>query len=120
MPPAVAGRAPDPRRSVDRRLSHPAQAADSLAPIDDGAFARRAYLDLIGLLPTPEELHAFQDDSRPDKRARLVDALLAQNGDYAEHWFSFWNDLLRNDFVGTGYIDGGRKQISGWLYDAHC
>ena len=29
---------------------------------------------------------------------------------------SFWNDLLRNDYAGTGFIDGGRKQITGWLY----
>ncbi len=44
--------------------------------------------------------------------------MLARNGDYAEHWLSFWNDLLRNDYVGTGYIDGGRKQITSWLYAA--
>ena len=31
---------------------------------------------------------------------------------------SFWNDLLRNDYVGTGYIDGGRSQISAWLYQS--
>jgi hypothetical protein len=37
---------------------------------------------------------------------------------YADHWLSFWNDLLRNDYTRTGYIDGGRKQITGWLYDA--
>src|SRR5204863_2462419 len=37
---------------------------------------------------------------------------------YADHWLSFWNDMLRNDYSGTGYIDGGRKQITGWLYSA--
>ena len=31
---------------------------------------------------------------------------------------TFWNDLLRNDYAGTGFIDGGRAQITGWLYDA--
>ena len=35
---------------------------------------------------------------------------------YAEHWLTFWNDLLRNDYAGTGYIDEGRRQITGWLY----
>lgn len=35
---------------------------------------------------------------------------------YADHWLTFWNDLLRNDYQGTGYIDGGRKQITRWLY----
>src|SRR5262249_3050092 len=37
---------------------------------------------------------------------------------YADHWLTFWNDLLRNDYAGTGFIDGGRKQISAWLYRA--
>ncbi len=42
--------------------------------------------------------------------------LLADNIRYTEHWLTFWNDLLRNDYSGTGYIDGGRKQITTWLY----
>jgi mono/diheme cytochrome c family protein len=87
-------------------------------PVDDRVFARRAYLDIIGLLPPPEELEAFVNDSRKDKRERLVDRLLARNRAYAEHWLTFWNDLLRNDYRGTGYIDGGRKQISSWLFSA--
>ncbi|MFO1499146.1 MAG: DUF1553 domain-containing protein, partial [Verrucomicrobiota bacterium] len=37
---------------------------------------------------------------------------------YAQHWLTFWNDLLRNDYKGTGYIDEGRKQITDWLYSA--
>src|SRR5207244_2373679 len=37
---------------------------------------------------------------------------------YADHWLTFWNDLLRNDYKGTGFIDGGRKQITGWLHKA--
>jgi hypothetical protein len=45
-----------------------------------------------------------------------VQNLLGRDRPYAEHWLSFWNDLLRNDYSGTGYIDGGRKQITGWLY----
>ena len=50
--------------------------------------------------------------------SKSIDELLANNHAYAEHWLSFWNDLLRNDYAGTGYIDGGRKQISAWLYRA--
>ena len=88
------------------------------APLDDATFARRVNLDLIGLLPEPGELAAFLADRRPDKRARLVDRLLANDVAYTEHWLSFWNDLLRNDYAGTGYIDGGRRQISTWLYRA--
>ena len=44
--------------------------------------------------------------------------LLADRVGYAEHWLTFWNDLLRNDYRGTGYIDGGREQITAWLYSA--
>ncbi len=86
------------------------------APASDAAFLRRAHLDLIGLLPSPQEAEAFLADRAPDKRERLVRRLLARDVDYADHWMSFWNDLLRNDYAGTGYIDGGRKQITGWLY----
>ncbi|WP_160164590.1 DUF1549 domain-containing protein [Pedosphaera parvula] len=87
-------------------------------PVNDRLYARRVYLDAIGLLPTPEQLDAFEKDKRPDKRQQLVRSLLADNQNYAVHWMSCWNDMLRNDYRGTGYIDGGRKQITGWLYTA--
>jgi mono/diheme cytochrome c family protein len=86
--------------------------------LDDAAFLRRAHLDVIGLLPTAAELRAFLEDKAGDKRQRKIEALLGQKRAYAEHWLTFWNDLLRNDYQGTGYIDGGRKAISAWLYQA--
>ena len=86
--------------------------------VSHAVFARRVYLDLIGLLPTPEELDAFVKETKSDKRARLVRRLLSDNQRYAEHWLTFWNDALRNDYRGTGYIDGGRKQVSSWLFTA--
>ena len=86
--------------------------------VNDRLFARRVYLDTIGLLPTPEDLAVFAADPRSDKRLRLIEQLLAKPAPYAEHWLSFWNDLLRNDYQGTGYIDGGRQPISRWLYSA--
>jgi hypothetical protein len=87
-------------------------------PVSDQVFARRASLDVIGLLPSPESLKEFLADHHADKRERWVQRLLADEHNYAEHWLSFWNDLLRNDYKGTGYIDGGRKSISHWLYSA--
>ena len=86
--------------------------------IDDRTFIRRAYLDVIGLLPTHEEVDVFVLDSSPKKREQLIDTLLSRDHDYTQHWLSFWNDLLRNDYSGTGYITGGRKQITEWLYTA--
>ncbi|HEY1784147.1 MAG TPA: DUF1549 domain-containing protein [Pirellulales bacterium] len=105
---------------VDRLMALYAQkhGVDVSTPVDDGTFARRLYYDLIGLPPTPEELQSFLSDSAPDKRARLAGTLLDNKSRYAEHWLSFWNDLLRNDYEGTGYIDGGRQQITAWLYEA--
>jgi hypothetical protein len=84
--------------------------------VDDRHFIRRLKLDLLGLLPTAEEVQRFVRDEDPDKHEHLVDEFLARNRDYADHWLSFWNDLLRNDYAGTGYIDGGRRQITGWLH----
>jgi hypothetical protein len=88
------------------------------SPVDDRVYARRVWLDAVGLLPPPEDLEAFVADKVPDKREKLVWRLLNDNKKYTEHWLSFWNDLLRNDYKGTGYIDGGRKQITPWLYKA--
>src|SRR6267378_5699960 len=87
--------------------------------IGDAAFARRAYLDIWGLLPPPDDLHAFVGDRTPGKRRALVQRLLADNDKYAEHWISFWNDLLRND-EGVNYYSetSSRKSISPWLLSA--
>ena len=87
-------------------------------PISDRLFARRLYLDLLGILPEPYEVRSFVSDRDPNKRANLIRSLLARDVDYADHWLTFWNDLLRNDYKGTGFIDGGRKQITKWLYQS--
>ncbi|MBD3626798.1 PSD1 and planctomycete cytochrome C domain-containing protein [Cyclobacterium sp.] len=85
-------------------------------PVDDKTYLRRIYLDIIGLLPDPETYKAFLEDSRPNKRAAWVEELLNRNDDYATHWMTFWNDALRNDYTGTGYITKGRYAITDWLY----
>jgi hypothetical protein len=85
--------------------------------VSDAAFARRVYLDVWGLLPTPDELQRFLDDPASDKRATLVATLLADDDKYAEHWMSFWNDLLRNEDGVTYFSEtAGRKSITDWLF----
>ncbi|WP_285057639.1 DUF1549 domain-containing protein [Pedobacter ginsengisoli] len=86
------------------------------AMVEDHTYLRRIYLDIVGLLPSPEEQEKFIKDTRPDKRALWVKQLLNREDDYALHWLSFWNDALRNDYSGTGYITGGRYNITDWLY----
>lgn len=85
-------------------------------PVDDRTYIRRVYLDVIGLLPSPDETASFLADTAPDKREKLVKSLLKRDDDYAQHWLTFWNDILRNDYSGTGYITGGRFDITKWLY----
>ena len=86
--------------------------------ISDQVFLRRASLDITGLLPTLEQSETFRLNRSPEKRRQLVQDLLSNQHAYAQHWLSFWNDLLRNDYSGTGFITGGRKSITPWLYES--
>ena len=65
-------------------------------PADDAEFLRRVYLDTIGTLPTAAEAKAFLQDAAPNKRAKLIDALL-ERPEYADYWSMKWADLLRVD-----------------------
>ncbi len=116
LPPVTAGREHPIDRIIDRYFQD--HSVSRPEPLGDAAFIRRLSLDLIGLLPTPEEVTGFVNDPDPEKRRKWIDRTLARDSDYAEHWLTLWNDLLRNDYQGTGYIDGGRRQISQWLYDS--
>lgn len=116
IPPADGNRTHPIDRLIDQHLAE--HGLPRPEPIDDATFLRRVHLDLIGLLPTPEELNAFLADNAPDKRNRKIRELLNNDTAYADHWLTFFNDLLRNDYSGTGFITGGRKQVSSWLYEA--
>ena len=59
----------------------------------DAEFVRRAYLDTIGVLPTPEETRAFLAADGSDKRDRLIDALLARP-EFVDYWTYRWADML--------------------------
>ena len=87
--------------------------------VSDAEFARRAYIDIWGLLPDPAQLQAFVADTQPDKRRQLVDRLLADDTKYSENWISYWNDLLRNDEGVVYYSEtANRKTITPWLLRA--
>ncbi|MRI00682.1 DUF1553 domain-containing protein [Kriegella sp. EG-1] len=86
--------------------------------VDDHAFVRRVYLDVVGLLPNPDEVSEFVGNRNPNKRDELINQLLNDSTNYTQHWLTFWNDLLRNDYSGPGFITGGRKQITNWLYES--
>jgi len=60
----------------------------------DEVFVRRVYLDVIGLLPTPEEYARFMTSTLPNKRELLVDELLGRK-EFAELWVLKWAELLQ-------------------------
>ena len=78
----------------------------------DAEFFRRAYLDLIGTLPTPDEAKKFLADTDANKRSKLVEELL-ERPEYVDHWSMKWSDLLR---VHRRYVgDKGLGTFSGWI-----
>ncbi|MCS7045512.1 MAG: DUF1549 and DUF1553 domain-containing protein [Gemmataceae bacterium] len=65
------------------------------APLcSDAVFLRRAYLDVIGTLPTAEEARDFLKDRHPQKRRLLIERLL-QRPEFADFWAMRWSDVLR-------------------------
>jgi hypothetical protein len=61
---------------------------------DDSVFVRRAYLDILGVLPTVDEARAFLADTSETKRAALIDVLL-ERPEFSELWAMKWADVLR-------------------------
>lgn len=88
--------APTPHNYVDDLVYGKLRSMQYL-PADicsDSEFLRRVHLDLIGVLPSVEETRSFLEDANPDKRARLIDALL-ERPEYAKFWALKWGDLLK-------------------------
>lgn len=63
-------------------------------PVDDATFLRRAYLTIIGRIPTAEEASAFHQKTNSQRRSDLIETLVSSPG-HASHMFNFWADLLR-------------------------
>ena len=106
-------------RIVAAYLTGTAKIATPPAVVSDAVYARRVHLDIWGLLPEPAALQAFLADTRPDKRIRLVKTLLADRTRYADHWMTFWNDLLRNEDGVNYFAEGnGRQSITPWLLES--
>jgi hypothetical protein len=95
-PPVPAGDAATADSPIDRFIAHRAlKESLTLAPrTDPYRLVRRAFLDLVGLPPTPAESQQFASDPRPDRYDRLLDSLLA-SPDYGERWGRRWLDLAR-------------------------
>src|SRR5262245_22646027 len=80
------------RDVIDTEISA-AWARENVSPAKPGTdaeFLRRVYLDLVGTIPTYAETVAFLDSKEADKRAKLVDRLLADSR-YAQHQSDVWD-----------------------------
>jgi hypothetical protein len=96
-------------------------------PASDETFVRRVHLDIIGRIPTMQEAQAFLRSTDKDKRAKLIDHLLASDG-YAQHMFHFWADLLRvqsransgqGDMTSKPYLEHVKRRVrENMPYDA--
>ncbi len=81
----------------------------------DAIFLRRAFLDVIGRIPSPEETRAFLDDKAADRRSKLIDRLL-DRPEYADHWANKWTDLLRPNPYRVGIK--AVMTLDNWIRDA--
>lgn len=79
----------------------------------DEAFLRRVSIDLIGLLPTVEERDRFLADSSPDKRAKLIDALL-ERPEFLDVWTMKWAEMLQIR-TANGASRKGLRLYDEWL-----
>jgi len=82
-------------------------------PADRVALCRRVYYDLTGLPPSPNEIDAFVNDTRPDAYEQLVDRLLASPA-YGEKWGRHWLDLVR--FAETHGYERDSVKPFAWRY----
>ncbi len=84
---------------------------------EDWQFLRRVYLDTVGVLPTSDELKAFVDDERSDKRARVIDALL-EDPRWADHWVSYWQDVLAENPTIVNPTLNNTGPFRFWIHEA--
>jgi len=92
------------------------QQADST---NDFEFVRRVTIDLTGRIPTPDQVLKFANDPNPNKRAALVDQLLA-SPQWVDKWTVFYSDLFRNTRANSQItIDHeGRNSFYKWIHDS--
>jgi len=82
-------------------------------PASRPVLIRRAYLGLIGLPPTPEEVRAFEADRSPGAWEKVVDRLLA-SPHYGERWGRHWLDLVR--YADSSGFEGDKDRPLAWRY----
>ncbi|MEW6307301.1 MAG: DUF1553 domain-containing protein, partial [Verrucomicrobiota bacterium] len=91
--PQVSGKAV--HNDIDRFINARLKAAKvkPAALVDDWSFLRRVSIDVLGTVPTPGMIAAFQNDQSPNRRANFIDRVLASPS-WADNWVGYWQDVL--------------------------
>jgi hypothetical protein len=100
---------------IDARLA--AEGVQAAPLCDDYAFVRRLYLDVVGLVPSAEQVEAFISDSRRDKRRLLIENLLADRG-WADSWVGYWQDVLAENPNIVNPTLNNTGPFRWWIYES--
>ena len=103
-------------KTIDAQIAAELSSAGltAAAVADDAEFIRRVYLDLHGVVPTAESVRAFLNDAALNKRAQLIDRLLADRR-FAFHLADQWDDYL---MPGTDDLQVEKKRLTAWLEES--
>ncbi|PQO44052.1 DUF1549 domain-containing protein [Blastopirellula marina] len=80
-------------RELDELIEEVAMVDDPTPLVDDETFLRRVTIDVIGRVPTETEWQTFLNDPAADKRAKLIDRLLASE-EFGANWANYWSDVF--------------------------
>jgi hypothetical protein len=117
---AVAEKGPSlPHDSIDEYINGKLKLANVAAAgrTSDHAFLRRAYLDILGLTPPAEAVERFVRDTAPNKRAKLIDELLADPG-WADNWVGYWQDVLAENPNIVNPTLNNTGPFRWWIYES--
>lgn len=109
-----------PYKTLVDQFTHAKYKQLGLVPAElcsDEEFIRRASLDICGTLPTPTEVIAFAADKDPNKRDKLVDALL-ERPEYSYYFANKWADILRVKRRGQNTNAPGTFAFHDWIREA--
>ena len=115
QPPPAAGVSGWPRSPIDSLVLVQLRAAQlqPAPPAPRRALARRVYIQLLGLPPTPRQVRTFVGDQRPDAYERLIDGLLG-SPHFGERWGRHWLDLAR--YADSNGLDENFLFREAWRY----
>ena len=111
------------RNPIDRFILRKLEEKDGLTVAPSASkrtLARRVYLDLIGVPPTPDEMESFLGDNSPNAYHKLVETLLA-DARYGERWGRHWLDLVRygeSDGMEGDILLGNAWRYRDWVVEA--